>query len=240
MSHVDPVLVDKVRKVVGDFPHVQTSLEQLLSVKDADFEQISGFLNNNGLAATVEVQQFLNQALNYMPRETRIGPLAAIHSIAYFSTIFAADPQQVLLALREIYYPEEDFTRLLVFVDALKPAFEQSTKVNKRDFFAHRNSKFMSSVVSATDLRAVYKEDFSLAYAQESYDPVLDLESFVPLARIRLFFDLMGTDFLDFSCDLNALNSLIHSLTLTRKQLQALAEVATALESEGTYDPDNC
>ena len=157
-----------------------------------------------------------------MPRDSRPLVWTCVVNIWGLEEQFRTGPEQVIGALNQLLGPEKDPQSLVGLFHDLKHVNERFSIWGRKILYSTRNNRFLTSVVTASGLRAVYKEDFSVATEEQEYDPILDLESLTPVASIHLAFNNNQHDFLDFACDLNTLGILIHSLRMTQKQLQGI------------------
>lgn len=232
MNPVNPESRDRILTWAKEHRQLADALNALASVKEEDLAKIAKFLIADPEPSILQLHQFFSGLLDYLPTGTYLSPWLAIQSICFFARQESIEPTDVLEILMAEHAPDHNLKPLKGFLRELKPALERLDISLKSSFFVNRNTRLLNSAVTACDLRAVFKEDFSLAATEATYNPILDFDRFAPVAKVRLTFDAAGNDYFDFACDLNMLEMLIHSLDMTKKQLKALQKIASKLESE--------
>ncbi len=223
---------DRILGRIEEFPQFPDTFSALLSVKEEDLSKIASFLTSDPEPTVLQLHQFFSSLLNYLPSGAYINPWLAIYGIWLLSSQESNEPSEILEILGARFAPNHNLKPLKNFFLELRYAQERWEISTKASYIRSRNTRLLNSAVTACDLRAIFKEDFSPAVTEASYNPALDFERFTPVAKVRLNFDAAGTDYFDFACDINILELLIHSLNMTMKQLKALEKIASKLESE--------
>jgi len=231
LSSVPPELQERILGSIKNAPELQDAFHQLLAVREEDFGKIHAFLSRADWPTNVEMHRFFNELLVYLPIQSRITPWVCLVSVWGLASTFNVAPQEVLRLLHGAWAPDKNVEPLLSFVSGLDFVFDRMSTWSRQLSYAVRNERFLTNILTASDLRAVYTQDFSLVSTPETYDSVVDLQTLIPVAKIRLVFNNNLADFVDFACDLNALTSLIHGLSLTRRQLEGLLEVSGMLNT---------
>jgi len=179
-------ILEKVRIALTNMPQLGVGFRGLLSIKQEDYGRLKSFLSQPEIQTAVDTYRFFNKALDYLPRDTRPNVWVCIVNLWTLANQLGVEPEIVAKTMSELLDPKSDPATLVQFVNDLEDVRQHYAVWSKRLFYAARNARFLTGIVTASDLRAVYKEDFSAATNEMEYDPVLDLEGLTPVANIRL------------------------------------------------------
>lgn len=234
MVEIDSEKIENIEKELINNQNFKDCLTELLALKEDDYIKFAEYINKKGFRSNpIEANVFAVETFVHLPIKKRFLPFVSIFALADAVIKYEITIKDLLLFLKQKLDLEQTaIDGVISLFGRLQDAVEKLALAKKEDDFKYRNSRFLSGVALASDLRANYDKEPLFFESSGSFDPILDLFSLTPLARIRLYFGNSEMSHIDFMTDLNMLNYLINQLEYSRKQLQGLGKVANIITKE--------